>query len=94
MSELAARNKFSSTNQKENETIDGCITRIRNIVKHCEFDEKKNKCVRDRIVFGVHSDKLKETLFSEENLTLAKAICEAHDAIQKYMESMKEKSSA
>lgn len=91
-SELMSRYKFNSTVQGEGEALDSFITRLRNIAKDCGFGVQKDKCIRDRIVFGMKDDRLREKCFREDELTLQKAVklCQAHDATMKSMRSVRE----
>ena len=67
-SELTARYKFNGTVQGESESLDSFIIRLRNIAKDCEYGDQKEKLIRDRIIFGVREDRLREKLFKDENL--------------------------
>ena len=91
-SELTSRYKFNCAVQKEGESLDSFITRLRNIAKDCGYADQKDKCIRDRIVFGIKDDRLREKLFRDENLTLQKAIqlCQAHEATMQSMQTFKE----
>ena len=91
-SELTARYKFNGTVQGTSESLDSFITKLRNIAKDCDFGDQKDQLIRDRIVFGVKEDGLREKLFRKEKLDLESAvkICQAHEATQKGMQALRE----
>ena len=71
---IFARYKFNEEKQETNEKIEQFVTRIGLMAKDCDFKEP-NEMIRDRIVFGTNSHKVKERLINEgDNLTLEKAI--------------------
>ena len=56
-------------------SIDQFITKLKLLAKDCAFGDYENDMVRDRIVFGVTSIKIREKLINEgDKLTLDKAI--------------------
>ena len=70
-----SRQKFYTSCPKANESIDCFITRLKTIVKDCEFDgtEADNQ-VRDRVLLYVKDRVLKSKLYREDDLTLAKLV--------------------
>jgi len=54
--ELSARYMFATTKQKEEESLEGYITRLKILSRDCEFGDHKEKNIRDRVVFGVNDD--------------------------------------
>jgi len=68
------RYKFQSRIQSESETFDQFVTDLQTLVKECSYD-KEDEMVRDRIVFGVKSRKIREKLICEgSTLTLVKTV--------------------
>lgn len=71
---LFARYKFQDRVQKEGETFEQFVTDLKLLAKDCGFQDA-NEMVRDRILFAVSSDKIREKLLNEgSGLTLEKAI--------------------
>ena len=70
-----ARYKFQCIVQSNGDTIEQFVTALKVGVKDCGYGDKANEMVRDRIVFGVKSDKIREKLINEgSDLTLDRAI--------------------
>ncbi|XP_053395631.1 uncharacterized protein LOC128555874 [Mercenaria mercenaria] len=73
------------------------ITRLKILANDCSYGEAyKEDLIRDRIVFGVKSSKIREKLLTVgEKLTLAKAvdICQTVEYAQEQMNNMQESSS-
>ena len=70
------RYQFWQITQKDSETVDQFVTRLKNKVKSCE-DESVDDMVRDTFVFSIRDLAVRERLLRDENLTLEKAICMA-----------------
>ena len=69
-----SRYKFHKRVQAESETVEQFVTDLRLLVRDCSFKEP-NEMIRDRIVFGTNSRKIREKLINEgKELTLDKAI--------------------
>ena len=65
---IFSRYKFYSQKQ-DSDTIDQFVTRLRLIAKECNFKDA-DEMIRDRIVFGTNSSKIREKLINEgETLT-------------------------
>lgn len=70
---IFARYKFNNEIQNQ-DTIDAFLTRLRLSARDCNFD-KVDDMIRDRIVFGTNSSKIREKLINVgAELTLEKAI--------------------
>ena len=70
------RYQFWQITQKDSETVDQFVTRLKNKVKSCEY-ESVDDTVRDKFVFSIRDLDVRERLLRDENLTLEKAICMA-----------------
>ena len=70
------RYQFWQITQKDSETVDQFVTRLKNKVKSCEY-ESVNDMVRDKFVFSIRKLAVKEQLLRDEKFTLDKAICMA-----------------
>ena len=73
--------------QKADENLDSFITRLKTLVKECDYHTERDDAIRDQIVFGCKENKLREKFLREETVTLAYTlnICQAHQASQKQM---------
>ncbi len=70
---MFARYQFNHEIQGES-TIEEFITRLKLSAKDCNFGDS-DEMIRDRVVFGVESDKIRERLLNEgETLTLDKTV--------------------
>lgn len=86
---IFARYKFNEVRQGS-ESVEQFVTRIKLIAKDCAFQEP-NEMIRDRIVFGTNSQKVKEILLNEgDTLTLEKAIqiAQTHEYNQEQLKRM------
>lgn len=71
---IFARFKFNNENQGAS-TVEQFVTRLRVLAEDCNYGNSKDEMIRDRIVFGTSSQKVREKLIAEgEKLTLEKAI--------------------
>ena len=66
--------KFNTRIQGKIESIDQYVTDLRIISKNCKFGALEEEVLRDRIVCGVFSEKVKERLLRDNELTFQKAI--------------------
>ena len=85
------RYTFWETKQKEGESIDHFVTELKTKAKNCEFEAQKDLMIRDRIIFGIQDERLKERLLREtENPTLEKAIemCRAAEISKKQIKTL------
>ena len=90
------RKKCNIRNQAEDETIDQYVTVLCTLAATCEFQTLLDGLIRDRIVYGIRNQSLKERLFRETDLTLAKAIdiCRAAEVSREQLKSLSEKTPA
>ncbi|XP_055861369.1 uncharacterized protein LOC106067741 [Biomphalaria glabrata] len=85
------RFKFFSRKQKDGETFEQYYTELKNLAKECKFDNLRDELIRDRLVCGIQSDRVKERLLRDVDLTLEKAasIIRADEHTQNQMIDMK-----
>ena len=71
---------FGSRVQEENETFEQFVTELKTLMKDCEYlAEIQDELIRDHIVFGVRSSKIREKMILEgSDLTLDKCMDIAH----------------
>ena len=79
-----------SRGQESGEPIDKYATVLRNMADSCEFQDLKDSLIRDRIVFGIADNNVRERLLRVPDLTLNKAleIARAAEATQSQLKQM------
>ncbi|XP_068205689.1 uncharacterized protein [Palaemon carinicauda] len=89
--ELVARYKFRRCMQETNETLETYVTRLKILVKDCNYGNQRDKQLRDQVVLGCTEDKLRQKLFEVEDLTLEKTLdlCVAFQASKRQMDVIK-----
>ena len=66
---------FFTRDQRESETINQCLTELRQIAANCDFESiTRDQLLRDRLVTGTRTTKTRENLLREKKLTLEKAL--------------------
>ena len=90
------RYEFWALDQRSTESVDAWLTDLRNAASKCEFGEQENSLIRDKIVFGVRDNALKERLLREPKLTLDKAldICRAAETSREQLRHMNKEAEA
>ena len=58
--DLAARYKFRKCVQKSGESLESYITRLKILIKDCDYDKERDNSFRDQIVFGCSDDELRK----------------------------------
>ena len=83
------RYQFWQITQKDSETVDQFVTRLKNKVKSCEYTAVDDM-VRDKFVFSTRDLSVKERLLREDKLTLEKAIsmARASEALKEQVKAM------
>lgn len=78
------RHKFFTRNKKPGENFDAYVTELKSLASTCEFGKLKDSLIKDRIVCGIESDKLRKKLLVETNLNLNKCIdiCKSSELTQ------------
>ena len=62
------RFKFNTRNQSPSESIDEYVTNLKHLATTCQFGNLGDDLIRDRIVLGVHDDKVRARLLRENAL--------------------------
>nr|XP_049707055.1 uncharacterized protein K02A2.6-like [Helicoverpa armigera] len=75
------RYKFFTRNQEEGESIQQYVTALRLLSKNCNFKELEDELIKDRIVCGIRSLRVRDRLLRCEDLNLDKAVklCQAEE---------------
>ena len=82
--------RFHVRAQEQSESIDAYVAELRKLAKGCNFGEQEDRMIRDRILVGCKSVKVREKLLEDSKLTLKSAleICRAMEAGQSKLEAM------
>ena len=82
------RYRFNRRTQEPGEAYDQYRTALRKLAEGCEFQTiTPGEILRDRLIFGIKDDKVRERLLRESNLTLVKTdeICRAAESMSAQM---------
>lgn len=81
---------FNNIKQDANESFDDFLIRAQTQIKKCEFGNLEDRLLRDKIIIGVYSDKLRENLISESENNLEKVVslCRASEVTSRQMATM------
>ena len=84
------RHCFWSRNQGNGELIDQWIKDLRMKAKLFEFGDQEDLMIRDKIVFSVNDEHVKERLLRESDLSLSKAldVCRAAETTRAQLKAM------
>ncbi|UYV63519.1 K02A2.6-like [Cordylochernes scorpioides] len=67
------RFKFNQMKQKEDESFNDFLTRIKLQIANCKYAVMSDELLKDRIVLGIINNEIRERLLSEADLNLEKA---------------------
>ena len=82
---------FRSMEQQDGETVAQFVTRLKQVVKDCDYGDQSDNQIRDQVVQRCKSHALRRKLLEKgENLTLALLLATAatHEAVQSQLGSM------
>lgn len=65
---------FNKRNQEEGELFDTFYSSIRKIAQNCNYGDKQDRMLRDRIVIGVREQRTQQKLLEIKDLSLSKAV--------------------
>ena len=84
---------FNSRMQLDGEAIEQFVTDLKLKAQTCQFDTLRDSMIRDRIVLGVWSQRVRERLLREDDLDLGKAvkICQAAEVTERQIETLSQK---
>ena len=68
------RNKFTSRRQGADEPVDRWVTELKILARSCEYGALEDSLIKDQIVKGINSVRLRERLMKEDYLDTQKAI--------------------
>ena len=71
---ILERFKFFKRDWENGETISIYISKLQKLARVCDFGTNLEDMLRDRLVCGVHDDKIQQKLLSETTLTFAQAV--------------------
>ena len=67
------RFKFNTRTRKDTESVATYVAELKRLGEYCEFGDKLNEMVRDRLVCGVNDIRIQNRLLQESKLTYDKA---------------------
>ena len=70
---IAQRYKFFKRDRLPNESVSDYLAELRNLCEFCEFGDKLDEYIRDRLVCGINSERILQKLLSIKDLTLKTA---------------------
>ena len=84
---------FHSRKQLQGEPIEQFVTDLKLKAQTCQFDNLRDSMIRDRLVLGVSSQRVRERLLREDDLDLDKAvkICQAAESTEKQILTLAQK---
>jgi hypothetical protein len=71
---ISQRLKFYMRSRASSESISQYLAELRKCAEYCDFDDKLDEQLRDRLVCGCGNDRIQEKLLTIKDLTLKKAI--------------------
>jgi len=71
---------FNKIKQEEGESIDQFLIIDRLQTKNCNFGQQENKMVREKIVIGISSEKMREKLLSTANASSENVIATCRES--------------
>ena len=89
------RYRFNRHVQEPGESYEQYRTSLRRLSEGCEFESiTPDEILRDRLVFGIRDDKVRERLLREPRLTLTKTdeICRAAESLNMQMKTITDES--
>ena len=89
---IMERYKFNTRMQRSDETPDQYVIELKLLAKNCEFGALESELIRDRVVYGITSERVKERLLREQDLTLEKALelCRINEQSKEQMKVLHE----
>ena len=93
-SEIVERFKFHSRVRKPGESVAAYVAELRSLTEFCNFGERLEVMIRDRLVCGINDSPIQKCLLSEPGLTYEKAVELALNAAQSLQELRTKQDSA
>ena len=79
---------FNSRKQMPGEAIEQFVTDSKLKAQTCQFDNLRDNMIRDRIVLGIWSQRVRERLLREDDLGKAVKICQAAEVTERQIETL------
>ncbi len=73
-SEVVQRFKFNTRTRSTGESVAAFVAELRRLAEFCNYGDKLNEMLRDRIVCGVNNEAIQRKLLAERDLTYDRAI--------------------
>ena len=68
------RSIFHQAKQKDDESIEQFVTRLRTLAATCDYGDERDNQIRDQLIAACKSNTFRKKLLSKDNLTLDKAL--------------------
>ena len=88
-SEIVERCKFHSRYRRPGESVATFVAELRNLSEFCNFGEKLEEMIRDRLVCGINDGAMQKRLLAETGLTYTRAV-ELAQALERADRNMRE----
>ena len=90
--EIVERFRFNSCNRKEEQSTADYVAELRRLSEFCNYGDKLDEHLRDRLVCGIKDNRIQRRLLSESDLTLQRAIeiCIGVEVAEKNMVTLEE----
>ncbi|KAL9952873.1 hypothetical protein ACROYT_G040197 [Oculina patagonica] len=84
------RHVFNTRAQGATEGIDAYVKELRKLARNCEFGELHDSIIRDRIMCGIRSNKVRKRLTREKDLNLEQAVemCKSSEITENQAKNM------
>lgn len=88
-SEIVQRYKFDSRSRKPDESVLEYVAELRRLAQDCNYGDKLQQMLRDRLVCGISDERIQRRLLSEAELTFDKALSIAVETANKNAQDLK-----
>lgn len=68
------RYRFNQAIQEENEKVDDFVKRLKTFATNCNFGDRMEEYIRDRLTVGIRNPLIRNNLISDPDLTLQKVV--------------------
>ena len=89
---IMERYKFNTRVQRNDETADQYVNELKLLVKNCQFGILASELIRDCVVYGIMSERVKERLLKEQDLMSDRALelCQINEQSEQQMNVLNE----
>ena len=89
--EVIQRFRFNSRSRQPGESVATYMADLRRLAEQCNYGTTLDKMLRDRLVYGINDDRIREKLLEEKDLSYKRAleIAQGVEAANKNLKEMK-----